>query len=89
MEILQKIENRGYPTEYLLSRIKGRRVHLIIDWKPFLYGTTPTEYFSSTQYRGLIADQSAEGVWRHLLKEFEWVYLQMNSGLQDIFWPFF
>ncbi len=67
MELLRKIEDRGYPTEYLLSRVRGRRM----------------------RYRDSIARESPEGVWRCLLKEYQWVYLQMNRQLQDIFGSFF
>jgi len=67
MELLLKTEERYYPTDYLLSRVRGRR----------------------RKYRGLIADESPEGIWGRLLKEYQWVYLQMNRYLQVIFQPFF
>lgn len=89
MEPLLIMENRGYPTEYLLSRVKGRRAYLITDLKPLLSAATPLEYLAYTRYKALITERSAEVIWRHLLKEFRWVYLQMNGELQDIFWPFF
>jgi vacuolar-type H+-ATPase subunit C/Vma6 len=89
MELLQKIVNRGYPTEYLLSRIRGRRSYLVKDLRPILYTEAPLEYLSSTRYRGPISDRSVEGIWIHLLEEFKWIYHQMNSELQDIFNPFF
>lgn len=89
MELLQKIEDRGYPTDYLLSRIRGRRVAMITDWKPLIFGTTPLESLLSSRYRDFMSDVSSESEWRHLLREFRWVYLQMNRTLRDIFWPFF
>lgn len=89
MELLQKIENRGYPTDYLLSRIRGRRANMIADWRPFLVTPDPIEYLSTTYYKDLITSPGAEAVWSRLLKEHKWVYLQMNSSLQDIFRPYF
>lgn len=67
MELLLKTEDRCYPTDYLLSRVRGRR----------------------TRYRDLIANESPEGIWGRLLREYQWVYLQMNRYLQGIFHPFF
>lgn len=89
MEPLISIENKGYPTDYLLSRIRGRRSYLITDLKPLLSTTNPLEYLASKRYKGLIIERSAEVIWRYLLKEFRWVYLQMNRELKNLFWPFF
>lgn len=89
MELLRKIENRGYPTEYLLSRIKGRRDYLIKDWRPLIFNLSPDGYLSTTRYRDMVTERSAEGVWRYFQKEFNWVYFQMNKGLHNIFRPFF
>lgn len=89
MELLRKIENRGYPTDYLLSRIRGRRAYMITDWRPFLTASDPFELLSSTYYKDLITDSKAETIWRRLLREYNWVYFQMNRGLQNIFRPFF
>jgi len=87
-ELLQSIKDRGYPTDYLLSRLRGRRIYLIRDWERLLFSSDPLEYLSSTRYGEFTAKESTEGVWQYLLKEFQWVYFQMNRGLQDIFWPF-
>jgi vacuolar-type H+-ATPase subunit C/Vma6 len=89
MEILQKIDEGGYPTEYLLSRIRGRRVSLVTDWEPLIFGAAPREQPSSLSQRWAMDDISSEGVWKHLQREFRWVYLQMNSTLKKIFRPFF
>ena len=86
MQLLQEIEDRGYPTEYLLSRIRGRRVSLISDWEPFLLGAVARE--SLPPYYSDFADTSPQAEWRHLLKEFRWVYFQMNRKLWQIFSPF-
>lgn len=88
MQLLQQIEDRGYPTEYLLSRIRGRRVSLISDWEPLLLGATTAESHP-LYHRDLAPDTSPQGEWRHLVREFRWVYYQMNRKLWQIFSPFF
>jgi vacuolar-type H+-ATPase subunit C/Vma6 len=89
MELLRHLEDRGYPAEYLLSRIRGRRSNLIKDWRPLIYDAAPMDYLASARYRGFVRDRSPEGVWRSLLREYQWVYSQMNGQLRDIFSPFF
>lgn len=89
MDLLEYPEDRGYPTDYLLSRIKGRRGLLIRDWRPLIYDATPLESLSSSRYRGLISIKSPDTVWRFLVQEYRWVYVQMNGTLRRIFYPFF
>lgn len=67
MEIFERIEDRGYPTDYLLSRVRSRRVL----YKNFIAGESPVE------------------IWRYLLKEYRWIYIQMNGALRNIFRRFF
>lgn len=67
MEILQRIKDRGYPADYLLSRVRSRRML----YKNFIAGKLPFE------------------IWRHLLKEYRWIYIQMNETLRSIFRRFF
>ena len=43
MELLRPLEDRGYPAEYLLSRIRGRRSRLIVDWRPLIYEAAPMD----------------------------------------------
>ncbi len=88
-DLLDNPEDRGYPTDYLLSRIKGRRGLLIKDWRPLVFGASPLESVSSSRYRGLISIKSPEDVWRYLVEEYRWVYFQMNGRLRSIFYPFF
>jgi hypothetical protein len=89
MELLLRLEDRGYPVEYLLSRIRGRRSRLINDWRPLIYDAAPMDYLGSARYQGFVRDRSPEGVWRSLLREHRWVYSQMNGGLREVFRPFF
>jgi len=89
MDLLEYPEDRGYPTDYLLSRIKGRRGQLIRDWRSLVYDAAPLESLSSLRYRGLITVKSPDAVWKYLVQEYRWVYVQMNGTLRRIFYPFF
>ena len=89
MELLESIEDRGYPFEYLLSRIRGRRSKLISDWNPLIYDIGSLEYLYPARYRGFVTEKSPEGIWKVLIREFRWVYTQMNEKLREIFCPFF
>jgi vacuolar-type H+-ATPase subunit C/Vma6 len=89
MGLLQKIENREYPADYLLSRIRGRRAGLISDWTALIFGGAPFEYLATSLYKGFVTDRSPEGLWRDLMREYRWVYLRMNREFLEIFRPFF
>ncbi|MBI5558141.1 MAG: V-type ATPase subunit [Deltaproteobacteria bacterium] len=67
MELLLKVEDRGYPTDYLLARLRARR----------------------RGYGECVAAEPYFAAWKSLLREYRWVYLQMNSTLREIFRPFF
>src|SRR5512135_886646 len=88
MELLQKPVDAGYPAEYLLSRIRGRRSALIRDWKRLIYDASLFEASSLPKMGGLKA-KSPDGVWASLVKEYRWVYGQMNMQLRRTFGPFF
>ncbi|MGE5894153.1 MAG: V0D/AC39 family V-type ATPase subunit, partial [bacterium] len=89
MELLERTEDRGYPTEYLLTRIRSKRSQLIRDWKSMLLDIGSLENVSSGRYRGLALEKTPEGIWRRLIREYRWVYSQMNGELREIFRPFF
>lgn len=76
MELLQGVEDRGCPADYLLARIRGRRARLIEDWQPFLSAPLPPQYLE-------------EAVWEMLLRELAWVYWRMNGNLRGVFAPLF
>lgn len=88
-KLLEQLNDRGYPLEYLLSRIRGRRAELIRDWRPLLSGTSIMEDTLPKRYRGMHAESPAEAVWRRLIQEYRWVYSQMNMRLRNVFCPFF
>jgi len=89
IELIGEIGDRGYPGEYLLSRLKGRSAYLVTDWEPLISGTEPPEDLPSPLWKDSITDGFREGLWRHLMKEYRWVYVQMNGGLREVFRPFF
>jgi vacuolar-type H+-ATPase subunit C/Vma6 len=89
MELLLALEDRGYPTVYLLSRIRGRRAGLIRDWKALLFDAEPLEALLSSRSRGGVVEASPDAVWRRLMKEYRWVYGQMNGRLRELFGLFF
>jgi vacuolar-type H+-ATPase subunit C/Vma6 len=89
VEFLRKIDDRGYPTDYLLARIRGRRAHLIADWRPLVLSESPVDRLAFTRYGSIMTGDYPEGIRRYLLKEFEWVYSRMNRTLREIFRPFF
>lgn len=89
MKLLEQIEDRGYPQEYLLSRIRGRRADLIHDWRPFAAEPAPFDHIPSSRYPGVLGERPAEAIWRKLLLEYRWVYRQMNMRIREVFWPFF
>lgn len=88
-KLLEPFEDRGYPGEYLVSRIRGKRAGLISDWPALVFSAAPFEYLVSSRYRGFVTERSPEGVWRDLAREYRWVYIRMNSELREIFRPFF
>lgn len=89
MGLLLQPDKPGYPAEYLLSRIRARRSRMIGDWKGLLFEPDPGAYLGSRQYAGFARDSSQEGLWRSLIKEYRWVYFQMNEQLRVLFTPYF
>ena len=89
MKLLQHSENTGYPAEYLVSRLKGRRSRFIRDWKELVFNAAPEEYLSSSRYQGFVKEHTPEAVWMDLIKENRWLYMQMNEELRRIFSPYF
>jgi vacuolar-type H+-ATPase subunit C/Vma6 len=87
---LLKLERiQGYPSAYLLARIRGRRSRLIRDWRPVLYDTTPLDHLASSQYQGFVRERTPEGMWRALLLEHGWVHRQMDDRLRQAFATYF
>jgi vacuolar-type H+-ATPase subunit C/Vma6 len=88
-DLLDKGKDLGYPSDYLLSRIRGRKARFIQDWKPLIASPAPLEHLPEGHYQRISGNRSPEGIWRALLNEYRWVYFQMNGRLRNIFGPFF
>jgi vacuolar-type H+-ATPase subunit C/Vma6 len=88
-DLLVKGKAPGYPSDYLLSRIRGRKARLIRNWTPLAASQAPLEHLPEYHYQRFSDTRSPEGIWRALLHEYRWVYFQMNEGLKNIFGPFF
>lgn len=88
-DLLEKEKDRGYPSDYLLSRIRGRKARLIQDWTPLVTTPEPLEHLPERHYQRISGNRSPEGIWSALLNEYRWVYYQMNGRLRNIFSPFF
>jgi vacuolar-type H+-ATPase subunit C/Vma6 len=66
----------GYPPDYLVARVRGRRARLVRDWSPLLTaGPRPAA--------------SEEDSWGGLLRELDWLHRQMDRRLRDSFAPMF
>lgn len=89
MELLETPDDRGYPPEYLLSRIRGRRARLFRAWKSLVFDPAPLETLSSARRGAGRAITSPDAVWRLLTAEYRWVYSQMNRDLRELFRLFF
>jgi vacuolar-type H+-ATPase subunit C/Vma6 len=89
MNLIEDREDRGYPTEYLLARMKGRHAYFLNEWTDIIFHADPLDYLHTTQYGEFIETHSVNAVWIRLLKEFQWVFFQMNKGMRDVFVPFF
>jgi hypothetical protein len=89
MKLLKNPADPGYPVDYLLSRIKGRRSRLTRDWRPLLFGPTPQEAQLSSASDSARKSRTSDSAWRDLMKEHQWVYSRMSMRLRSIFAPYF
>lgn len=89
MNLLITPETTGYPTDYLLARIKGRRAYLFSDLDELILNPMPLEYLQKTGYRDFLSEYSKEGVWYRVWAEYRWLYWQMNTRLRRDFYHLF
>lgn len=89
MELLQEIKDSGYPSEYLLARIHGRKLSLPGNWESVLSGIDIPEYPVAYGHGKSISTHTQDSTWRRFLKEPAWIYHQMNNGLRKLFRPYF
>ncbi len=76
MDLVRDLASDGFPSDYLLARIRGRRAGLIRDWR-------------ALRARGLAAGTTDERIWEALLAEFAWLYGQMDRALRRRLAPVF
>lgn len=74
--MLREAATDGFPTDYVVARIKGRQAALISDWEPVIDRTIPSE-------------GSDEAIWERFLREMAWLHAQMNANLRETFTPLF
>jgi vacuolar-type H+-ATPase subunit C/Vma6 len=89
MKLLIDIGDRGYPTEYFLSRIRGRRSLFTAELQRLAGRTVMDEGLLLSPPIGSAQEIQGDGSWRSLLREYRWAYLQMNRELRKVFTPFF
>lgn len=86
--LLIATRKKGYPREYLLSRIRGRRSKLVVNWRQVLHEASPADHLASPQYQGFVRERTLDGLWRALLGEYRWVFDQMDEGLRHEMAPY-
>lgn len=80
MQLLESVADRGYPLPYLCARLKARRNSLVRDW----------DALASSPGASLpVGHPLAEDLQAGLLREYGWVYSQMNAGLRKTFLTYF
>ncbi len=89
MELLQKSEAGGAPLEYLVARIRGSRGALVADWPALVFTNPPAGQLTFPHHGRGLARSSQEDVWRDLLQEFAWAYLQLDAVQRERFSPLF
>ncbi|HEX9206851.1 MAG TPA: V-type ATPase subunit [Steroidobacteraceae bacterium] len=76
IELLRELGTDGYPTDYLLARIRARRAVLATQW-------------AALRARGLPAGATDDLIWEGFLRELGWLRTQMNRRLRADFAPVF
>jgi len=76
--LLEQPAGEGYPAEYLLARIRGRRANLVAARLAPIASELP-----------MAGGMTASAAREQLRAEFCWVYRQMNEKLRETFAPLF
>ncbi len=80
-------KDEGYPPEYIVSRVRGRRLHLITDWRGVLESPDPVEYLKVSRYGVILSSGSDLAIQEYSEKEHLWLYSRMDKTLKRIFEP--
>jgi vacuolar-type H+-ATPase subunit C/Vma6 len=86
---LEYAPDHGFPPDYLLSRLRGRKSRLVADWDLLVKSTSPMEKLLPGHYQMIFGIGAPAAVWRALMAEYRWVYHQMNGPARKTFAPFF
>lgn len=89
MDLLRDITASGYPLAYLLTRVQGRRRYLADDYRALLASAAPLAAMRATPYRQSPVPGGDQEIWSGLLREFAWLYAQMERSIREIFAPVF
>ncbi|KPJ80315.1 MAG: hypothetical protein AMJ58_09005 [Gammaproteobacteria bacterium SG8_30] len=69
MELLRDIAKDGFPTDYLIARVRARRAAVTREWRAALARKAPPS-------------TSDEAIWDGLLEEYAWLYGQMDARMR-------
>ncbi len=87
--LLAQPEDRGYPSDFLISRVRGRRARLIRNWKQLALEAMEPGRMPGAAVGGRVRGLSPDDSWKGLLREYRWIYARMDSEARRRFAPFF
>ena len=76
MELLRDIAGDGFPTDYVVARVRARRAALTRDWRAAAARKAPPA-------------ASDEAIWDGLLGEYAWLYAQLDERMRARLAPAF
>ena len=88
-EFIESTPDHGFPLDYLVSRLKGRKSRLVTDWGILVKSASPMEQLPPGHYQTIFGISAPDAVWRALMAEYRWAYHQMNGQGRRTFAPFF
>ena len=88
-EFLECAPDNGFPLDYLVSRLKGKKSRLVTDWDILMKSMSPLEQLPPGHYQKILGIGAPDVIWRALMAEYQWVYHQMNGETRKTFAPFF